>query len=175
MSGKYKDGKYRLSIAGDPKCQNKPVIITDGAGNDVLANEGTQYSYNNLSDKPKLNDVELSGNKTSEDLGLADRVTIETTAPSGGMLPNKVYNLGVLSANTTFALAAGEDNDDAKVWCWTFTIEDTVPTLTWPDGVTWLSGTAPSASDWTYYEVSVMGGLGICVTASLPEPSESEE
>lgn len=34
--GKYKLGKYRLSVAGEKKLQNKPVVITDPEGNDLL-------------------------------------------------------------------------------------------------------------------------------------------
>jgi len=37
--GKYKLGKYRLSVAGEKKLQNKPVVITDPEGNDVLAGD----------------------------------------------------------------------------------------------------------------------------------------
>lgn len=35
-----------------------------------IQNNIDNISYNNLKDKPKINDVELSGNKTSEQLGI---------------------------------------------------------------------------------------------------------
>ena len=54
---------------------NGQVLATDGAGGrswvTVSAGEGGTTDYTALSNKPKINNVELTGNKTSEDLGLA--------------------------------------------------------------------------------------------------------
>ena len=39
---------------------------------------GGTTNYNDLSNKPKINNIELSGNKTSEDLGLVGIADIIT-------------------------------------------------------------------------------------------------
>lgn len=39
--------------------------------NIIIGGSGTS-NYNSLSNKPKINDVELNGNKTSNDLGIQD-------------------------------------------------------------------------------------------------------
>ena len=44
MANKYNKGKYRLSIAGDNKIQNKPIIIIDEDGNDVLGKAEDAFS-----------------------------------------------------------------------------------------------------------------------------------
>ena len=42
---------------------------------------GGTSNYNELSNKPKINNVELSGNKTSEDLGLAAKTYVDNLIP----------------------------------------------------------------------------------------------
>ena len=43
----------------------------------TLSNVPSIANYESLKDKPKINGVELSGNKTSEDLGLASASQVE--------------------------------------------------------------------------------------------------
>ncbi len=95
---------------------------------------------------------------------------VATSQTSGGMLPNVMYNLGTLSSDTTFSLAAASDNSVANVWSWTFSIGSTVPNLTWPStGITvWEDGAEPSAVANTYYEINVMNGIAIAYTVELP-------
>ena len=102
--------------------------------------------------------------------GKADKILIQTTQPSGGMLPNVMYNLGTLSSDTTFSLAAATDNTVANVWSWNFSIGNTVPNLTWPTtGITaWDDGVEPSSVANTYYEINVMNGIAIAYTIELP-------
>jgi len=38
---------------------------------------GGTFNYNDLSNKPSINDVTLSGNKSSEDLGLASKTYVD--------------------------------------------------------------------------------------------------
>ena len=69
------------TIAGGHK-----VIITDATGTqefEVLDGEASANNYNNLSNKPKINNVELSGNKSFTDLGLLDIIY-----PVGSILYN---------------------------------------------------------------------------------------
>ena len=117
MANNYKDGKYRISIAGDARLQNKPVVITDSEGGDVLDNMNT--SYINLSGKPKVNGVPLVGNKTSAQLGVADLSIVapaydETATYEEG---DVVVNSGGLYVCTT-AVETAEKFDKDK---WTAT------------------------------------------------------
>ena len=36
MSNKYNNGRHRLSVAGVKELQNKPIVISDAEGNDIL-------------------------------------------------------------------------------------------------------------------------------------------
>ena len=60
------------------------VLATDGAGGrswvTVSAGEGGTTDYTALSNKPKINNVELTGNKTSANLGLAEATHTHTKA-----------------------------------------------------------------------------------------------
>ena len=60
--------------------------ISNGAnliGSFVQGGGGGTSDYNDLDNKPKINDVTLSGNKTSHDLGLMPETTLSEVATSG--------------------------------------------------------------------------------------------
>ena len=88
---------------------------------------------------------------------------IATTEPSGGMLPNVLYEFGELSGNTTFTLATPSDANIANHYYWTFDTPSTAPTITWPTGLTWFGGSAPTISASKHYEISVLNGIAVAM------------
>ena len=86
---------------------------------------------------------------------------IATAQPSGGFLPNVMYVLGELSGNTTFALASPNDANVVNHYYWTFDTASSAPTITWPAGITWAGGSAPSISENKHYEISVLNSVGL--------------
>lgn len=88
---------------------------------------------------------------------------IATTQPAGGFLPNIVYDLGTLSGNTTFALATPADANVVNHYYWTFDTGSTAPTITWPTGLTWFGGSAPTINASKHYEISVLNGIGVAM------------
>ena len=46
----------------------------------------------------------------------AIKTPVATTQPNGGFLPNTVYDLGTISAATTFSLAAVSDTTIVNIW-----------------------------------------------------------
>ena len=96
--------------------------------------------------------------------GKADKTLVSSSMPSGGFLPNVVYNLGTLSGNTTFSMAAATDNTIANIWCWTFTTPSTAPTITWPAAITgWSGSSIPTINASKNYEITVMNGLATII------------
>ena len=86
---------------------------------------------------------------------------LQTSQPSGGMLPNREYKLGTLSSATTFTLAA-ETSGVTNHYFWTFETGSTAPTITWPAAITsWAGGSAPSINSNRHYEVSVLNGVAV--------------
>lgn len=80
--------------------------------------------------------------------------------------PNKVYNLGTLTGTVTIPAFSSVDANDneAKVWCFTFSTSTTAPTITWPAGITaWNGGNAPAINASKSYEISVMNGIGVVI------------
>lgn len=93
--------------------------------------------------------------------GTSATTTLQTSEPSGGMLPNREYQLGTLSGNTTFTLAAGTSGV-TNHYFWSFDTGSTAPTITWPSGITsWYSGSAPTINASKHYEVSVLNGVAV--------------
>lgn len=106
-----------------------------------------------------------------------DPDTIETTIPAGGMLPNKFYSLGTISAATTLSLAGYTPDGFLKEYKFQFSVSGT-PSITWDDKILkWLNGETPVLMDGYSYQVSVINGLGICEeyegTITPPTPSFS--
>lgn len=87
-------------------------------------------------------------------------IAIYTSQPSGGFLPNALYNLGVVSGTATFALASPSDNTVVNHYYWTFETGSAAPTITWPSGIDWIGGAAPTIIADKHYEISILGGIG---------------
>lgn len=82
------------------------------------------------------------------------------TSQGTGMIPNKLYNLGTLTGSVTFVLAAPTDNNIANHYYWTFDTSSTAPTITWPAGISWNGGSAPTINASKHYEISILNGIG---------------
>ncbi len=52
---KYKNGGYRLSVAGDEKIQNKPVLLADEKGTDIIGGINSSISTINTTLGTKAN------------------------------------------------------------------------------------------------------------------------
>ena len=73
-------------------------IGTGQKASQIMANGTTDY--NDLSNKPTINDVELSGNKTSSDLGLQSALTTEQlSAVNSGVTAETVAQVGTNTIN----------------------------------------------------------------------------
>jgi len=83
---------------------------------------------------------------------------VGTAQPSGGFLPDVAYNLGEISGTVTFTLAAAVTGN-VNHYFWMFDTSSTAPTITWPTGITWASGSAPTVATSKHYEISVLGGI----------------
>ena len=86
---------------------------------------------------------------------------IVSSQPAGGFAPNVLYNLGTLSSNTTFSLATPSDANIVNHYYWTFETGSTAPTITWPSGLTWYGGSAPTISASKHYEISIVNNIAI--------------
>jgi len=112
-----------------------------------------------------------SGDTTTVDLThthsqYALKELVETSQPLGGMAPNTLYNLGILSGAVSFAFAAPTDNTIVNEYMLTFDSGTPAAVPTWPNSITsWvgncISGGVPLISAGKHYEVSVVGAFGI--------------
>jgi hypothetical protein len=85
-------------------------------------------------------------------------IVADDTQPSGGFLPDVVYKLGTITGTVTFALATAVTGN-VNHYFWTFDTSSTAPTITWPAGLTWAAGAAPTVSASKHYEISVLDGI----------------
>lgn len=84
---------------------------------------------------------------------------VETSIPSGGLLPDVVYNLGTLTGSVAFSLAAAVTGN-VNHYFWMFETGSTAPTVTWPSSnFAWADGTGPTVAASKHYEISVLNGI----------------
>lgn len=83
---------------------------------------------------------------------------VETSQPQGGFIPDVIYKLGTLTGSVTFALAAAVTGN-ANHYYIVFDSGSTAPTITWPAGLTWADGSAPTVAASKHYEISIMDGI----------------
>lgn len=107
-----------------------------------------------------------STDKTASPKAVYDEIhpAVGSSQPSGGMLPNVLYNLGTLTGTVTLSMATAADSSIANHWYWTFDTSSTAPTITWPAAITsWFGGSAPTINASKHYEISVLGGIGVAM------------
>lgn len=100
--------------------------------------------------------------KTSSPKSVYEEVhpAVVTTQPSGGFAPNIFYRLGTITGSVSFTLASPSDNTIINHYYWTFETGSTAPTITWPSGISWLDGSAPTVSANSHYEISILDNVG---------------
>ena len=118
---------------------------------------GGSSSYADLSNKPSINSVTLSGNKTSSDLNLVSAPTVLTdeTSTSMALAGNTIYKW--TNALTSLSFASAEVSDLETVLY--FTTGGTI-SFTDSSSLKWGGdGTAPSLEANTIYCISIRNGL----------------
>ena len=178
--GALASSAYQKPQSGIPASDLASGVIPDisGKANTAdLAAVATSGSYNDLTNKPTIPDVSGKENTSNKVTSLSAQSTdtqypsakatydainppVQSSQPQGGMLPNVFYNLGLLSANTTFSLATPVDANILNHYYWVFETGSTNITITWPAAITSWIDTPPVISANKHYEVSVLNGVG---------------
>ena len=114
---------------------------------------GGTTNYNDLTNKPTLNGVEISGNKTSADYKISAQVTQTdhgTADTTFTLQPNQYHTWGEVAA-LTLTLAA-EEAGVVNEYHFAFDSGDTATTLSLPEGIQTDIVVEPS----THYECSII-------------------
>ena len=92
-----------------------------------------------------------------------DKTTIVTETEgnaSYAISPNKLTKLGTLASSVTLSLdTSKEEAGVSNVYDIVFTTPAAAPSITWPEGISWVGGSAPAIAGGKTYEVSIMDNL----------------
>lgn len=115
---------------------------------------GGTTNYNDLSNKPTINGVEVSGNKTSADYKISAQVTQvdHGTADTTFTLPPNQYHTWGEVASLTITLGAGISGQANGYW-FSFDSGDTATTLSLPETIVTDIVVEPNM----HYECSIVG------------------
>lgn len=153
---------------------NTPTIPAAQVNSDWNANSGVAQILN----KPTIPTVptistnieqdKASDAKTASPKAVYDEVhpAVVSTQPQGGFLPNVEYNLGTLTGSVTFALASAVSGI-TNHYFWTFMTGSTAPSITWPSGIAWNGGSAPTINAQKYYEISILNNRAVWIETDL--------
>ena len=102
-----------------------------------------------MADKPS---IALKTTIVTETEGLA----------SYAVSPNVLTKLGTLASSVTFSLdTSKEESGVTNIYDIIFTTPTDAPSITWPEGISWIGGSAPAIAGGKTYEVSIMNNLAI--------------
>ena len=95
--------------------------------------------------------------------GKADKTLIVTEAEgnsSYSITANKLTLLGTLASSVTLSLDTSKEEEGvANVYDIIFSTPADAPSITWPEGISWIGGSAPAIAGGKTYEVSIMDNL----------------
>jgi hypothetical protein len=105
---------YELNFENDT-----PQVLFENTTNDIQFQApqnvvGGTTNYNGLSNKPKINNVELIGNKTLEDLGIKQEYTASDIKFADGDTFQDKYNSGELNGKDGYTPIKNVDYFDGK-------------------------------------------------------------
>lgn len=87
-------------------------------------------------------------------------VTETEGSASYAISPNVLTKLGTLATSVTLSLnTSKEEAGVSNVYDIIFSTPADAPSITWPEGISWLGGSAPSIAGGKTYEVSIMDNL----------------
>lgn len=184
-----KTGTYS-DLIGTPTIPSAPGTLVTNATSGQTASAGEAMSgtitlhkvsktgsYNDLLNQPTIPTVptistnvvtdKASDVKTSSPKSVYTEIhpAVQTSIPSGGMLPNVMYRLGTKTGTVSFTMASASDSSITNHWYWTFETSTTAPTITWPAAITgWIGGSAPTIEASKHYEISVLDGIGAFIS-----------
>lgn len=74
--------------------------------------------------------------------------------------PNVLTKLGTLASSVTLSLdTSKEEAGVSNVYDIIFSTPAAAPSITWPEGISWVGGSAPAIAGSKTYEVSIMDNL----------------
>ena len=95
--------------------------------------------------------------------GKQDKTAIETETEglaSYAISPNVLTKLGTLASSVTLSLdTSKEEAGVTNVYDIIFATPTDAPSITWPEGISWIGGSAPAIAGGKTYEVSIMDNL----------------
>ena len=147
-------------VAGKQDTISDLDTIREGASKGATAlQDYTESDPIYIADKPKL----ALKSEIPDISGKADKTTIVTETEgnaSYAILPNVLTKLGTLASAVTLSLdISKEESGVANIYDIIFTTPTNAPSITWPEGISWVGGSAPAIAGGKTYEVSIMDNL----------------
>ena len=126
--------------------------------------KGDKMTYADLTESDKADLYEGAASRIRPLLDKKADKTLIVTETEGNssysIVPNRMTRLGTLAAAVTLSLdTASEEAGVVNVYDIVFTTPADAPSVTWPEGVLWAGGSAPSIVGGKTYEVSIMDNL----------------
>ena len=95
--------------------------------------------------------------------GKQDKTAIVTETEgnaSYSISPNVLTKLGTLASSVTLSLdTSKEESGVNNIYDIIFSTPAAAPSITWPEGISWIGGSAPAIAGGKTYEVSIMDNL----------------
>jgi hypothetical protein len=134
---------------------NKGTLVKSGSG---AGGGGGTTDYTDLSNKPQINGVTLSGNKTGLELGLIpETITRDTASITLDILANKNYEF---TSNALTDITFSSCETSKQVTTIEFTTGSSNVTFTDNSGIDWADGETPVFYAYQHYLIVIFNKVG---------------
>ena len=144
------DGSYGQRVAELEKTKQDTIPDLDTIRTNARKGATALQSESDpvyMADKPS---IALKTTIVTETEGLA----------SYAISPNVLTKLGTLASSVTLSLdTSKEEAGVSNVYDIIFATPANAPSITWPEGISWVGGSAPAIAGGKTYEVSIMDNL----------------
>lgn len=150
------DSSYFTAIFTDvDACYPEAIFLTKGSNDEIVV----IINYPDHELKPFSSNVVTNG---AIYYGIHPIVATAIVSAQN-ITPNRYHRFGTITGNITFALATPSDSSIMNHYYWTFVAGSTAPTITWPSGISWFGGSAPTITAGKHYDVSILDNIAVCM------------
>lgn len=143
-------------------------------GINLKADKVSSATSGNLAGLDSTGNLTDSGKKASDFAAKEETIEVASSVSAQELAPNTLYVFESRSAALTLTLGTPITGIANEYHFFLICDDTTAPTVTWPTGITWNGGSAPTIAAAKTYEVSILNDVAAYFETDNPvEESES--
>lgn len=136
---------------------------------DSKADKVTSATAGNFAGLDNTGNLTDSEYKASDFSAKEEEIEVDSSVSSQELAPNTLYIFTSRSTSLTLTLGTPITGISNEYHFFLITDSTTAPTITWPTGISWNGGSAPTIAEDKTYEVSILNNVAAYFEVDTPE------